>query len=137
MGKKHGFSFITPPEYINRIQPHSLTIRALFNNNKLFKKIKVSIRKRNLLYIEQLLTIDGSHLLLWADLRYTTFSQGLQSSVAPHWFKFLEHLLLLRPNISREVKPEFRFSATHFKGFTPRLFLNQPFNVKRNNFVAI
>src|SRR5207245_5934382 len=43
LGKKHGFSFITPPEYINRIQLHSLTIRALFNDNKLFKKIKVSL----------------------------------------------------------------------------------------------
>src|SRR2546430_17061301 len=64
LGKKHSFSFITPPEYVNRIQPHSLTIRALFNDNKLFKKMKVSLRKRNLLYIEQLLTIDGSHLLL-------------------------------------------------------------------------
>src|SRR3990170_5932100 len=30
LGKKHGFSFITPPEYINRIRPHSLTIRNLF-----------------------------------------------------------------------------------------------------------
>src|SRR6185437_907175 len=85
LNKKHGFSFITPPEYINHIQSHSLTIRALFNDNKLFKKMKISLLKRNLLYIEQLLTIDGSHLLFWADLRFTTFSQGLQSTCIPQW----------------------------------------------------
>src|SRR5207248_11639067 len=98
------FSFITPPEYINRIQPHSLTIRSLFNNNKLFKKMKVSFRKRNLLYIEQLLTIDSSHLLFWADLRFTTFSQGLQSTYILQWFKLLDYVLIILSYFSRDVR---------------------------------
>ena len=37
----------------------------------------------------------------------------------------------------REVKPEFRFASSHFKGFSPRLFLNKPFNDRHNNFIAI
>jgi hypothetical protein len=137
MGKKHGFSFVTPPEYVNRIQPHSLTIRSLFNDNKLIPKLRTILQRKNLLYIEQLLTIDGTHLLLWADLRHTTFSQGFHSSVVPKWYKSLEQQLLLWPNFSREVKPEFRFASSHFKGFSPRLFLNKPFNERHNNFIAI
>src|SRR5688572_17457257 len=102
--------------------PHSLSIRNIFDDNKLFAKMKVVLQKRNLLYVEQLLTIEGTHLLFWADLRYTTFSKEIQSSITPKWFKSLEQLLLLRPTFSREVKPEFRFSASHFKGFSSRLF---------------
>lgn len=49
----------------------------------------------------------------------------------------LEQRILLRPNFSREVKPEFRLPASHFKGFLPRLFLNKPYNEKHNNYVAV
>src|ERR1044071_945190 len=122
LGKKHGFSFITPPDLTNRILPHSLTIRNFFNDHKIFTKIKPSLRKRNLLFIEQLLTIDGTHFMLWSDLRDTTFSTRVQSSVTPTWYKSLESRILLRPNFSREIKPEFRLSASHFKGFRHDFF---------------
>jgi exonuclease III/ribonuclease HI len=79
-----------------------------------------SLRKRNLMFLTQLTSADGTYLLTWKDLN--SRPGFTRCTIPPFWFKDLEHLLLVSPNVSRRLK------MAYFTGPNPVLksFINSP-----------
>ena len=79
-----------------------------------------SLKKRNLIFLSQLTSADGTYLLSWKDLN--SRPGFTRCNIAPFWFKALQLLVIASPSISR------RLQASYFTGPNPALrsHINSP-----------
>ena len=78
-----------------------------FKNN-----VNIILRKRNIMYLEQLTTIDGKYLIKWKSLKYKTFNKNKRITCTPKFFSILEQKLI---TTTRQIDPTYVIQAPHLK----------------------
>jgi len=88
---------------MNKIEGGTKAISDILDIKSIKNSIS-SLQFNNILYLDQITSLDGLMLLKWIDTRLYD-----QSTVgkAPKWFSILEDTVLQSPTSSRRLKPEF------------------------------
>ena len=112
-----GFTFNMNSNKKNEIISGNVEIREILGNSFNKKTVKQQLRSRNLMYIDQLTTVDGCMLLNWNQITTKSFNTRKTSKgKIPQWFKELEQNIFQYNDGQRIIQPTYRFTASHFKG---------------------
>jgi hypothetical protein len=100
----------------NIILEGTTSIRSLLSNSQ-FINCRLQLIKHNILFLEQLTFINGSHLCSWRSITKRSFTAYKAITKTPKWFLVVESQILVDLN-SCLLRPQFISThATHFKGF--------------------
>src|SRR3990170_1623690 len=90
----------------------------------LYVKAIKNIKKSHTMFVEQLISFDGTYLLKWQDRK--TFFDDMKLNKPPTWFNELSNLMIEHPTLSRRLKrkwllppqiPEFNNAIFFKQGF--------------------
>ena len=97
-------------EWPQTIQDANLSIESILSKNINYRVFKQQLRKKHILYIEQLSSADNEHLLEWQHIspRLLHIPKGKK----PRWFSILENTILDNPEY-RTILPQFRPPGTN------------------------
>src|SRR3954471_24256774 len=131
--KETNISFNVPFNLRNTILEGSDTIRSILSSSDFFK-YRAQLIKHNIMFIDQLTTINGQFLSIWHTITHRSFTQHRQVSKIPQWFRLIEQHLLLTNDGSRFIKPQYVQSASHFKGMQ---VLSPSFNNRAKDWIGV
>ena len=98
------FTFDVSPSKINRITGGKIFLRSIIDD--LTRSDLRSLRNQQILFLEQLTSLDGKILMDWHLIRNRNFI-ATPAKFAPAWFKKLETKLLNPSNEHRLISAEF------------------------------
>ena len=107
------FTFDVSPSKINRITGGKIFLRSIIDD--LTRSDLRSLRNQQILFLEQLTSLDGKILMDWHLIRNRNFT-ATPAKFAPAWFKKLETNLLNPSNEHRLIPAEFILRAHNMKG---------------------
>ena len=121
--KANSVDFDVSPSRHNRIEEGQLELRDIF---PYFDKYRLLFRRHNIMFLEQLVALNGTHLLNWKAIGQKTFSSlSVVQNKPPNWFWVLESFLLSFPHSdSRMLRPSWVIHTlpSNFRG-SSQLFI--------------
>ena len=124
---QNNFSFDISLNRIDRTLGGYKDIRSILEQNLDNRDIK-SMKNQQILYLEQVTSLDGSFLLPWTQIRKKRFTIS-PSFCTPNWFAKLEDILLEDKLISRHIKSRDLIIPSHnMKGHEV-----EPIDITRRN----
>ena len=111
-------SIIWPNTIIHNAYP----LELLLNQHNAYNTFKKQLKTKNILYLDQLTTMDNSSLLEWEHLspRIGYLPRGKK----PTWFKYLENTLIENP-LSRKLTQQPTLTSNNYFSYTTGHFGKQ------------
>ena len=111
-------SIIWPNTIIHNVYP----LELLLNQHDAYNTFKKQLKTKNILYLDQLTTMDNSSLLEWEHLspRIGYLPRGKK----PTWFKYLENTLIENP-LSRKLTQQPILTSNNYFSYTTGHFGKQ------------
>src|SRR4051812_3869977 len=78
--------------------------------------IKAQMRKRSIMFLEQITTQDGHHLNNWKTICRKIFTKHVTPNRAPEWFKRVEEITIASNDGSRTIDTRYHHYVNHMKG---------------------
>src|SRR3989337_496942 len=98
----YNLNFQLEPQRINAIEGGSIPLINVLDRVS-YKNAISSLRFNNILYLDQITSLEGDFLLQWIDTRLYI---KLTSIKIPKWFKILESIVITDQLTSRRLKPQ-------------------------------
>src|SRR6266511_2157315 len=98
---EYNLSFQLEPQKMNLIKGGSIPLINILDRVS-YKNAISSLRFNNIMYLDQITSLDGDFLLKWIDTR---LYEKLTSIKIPKWFQILESLVITDQFSSRRLKP--------------------------------
>ncbi|CAB5384533.1 unnamed protein product [Rhizophagus irregularis] len=106
LAKKHDFDFKVESVINNmEVKGGNLTIKEVLKKDTYFNNFK-SIKKLNIIFLDQILTLDGRSMLTFKELFYKKYVRKKlrsRNSIKKNWDQ-LEKEIIEMPNINRKIK---------------------------------
>ena len=119
------------------ILPHTIThiaypLEKLLNKHNSYNIFKKQLKIKNILYLDQLTTMDNSTLLKWEHL--SPRIGYLPKGKIPTWFKYLENTLI-ENSVTRKLTQQPVLTSNNYFSYTTRHFSkkHKPWLITNNN----
>jgi len=122
--KHFNISFETNINHRNLIQGGKVSIQELLSEQQ-FIDATTNLKKHNIMFLEQITTIDGTHLLTWLSICKRNFSNYVNTFSKPEspWYDIIKRKTTLPWSL--ELQPEYKSQTVeHLKGiflYTPNM----------------
>jgi hypothetical protein len=91
--KEYDITFDINSSECNTIMDRNILIRNLLTE---FDKFKGQLKGRNIMFLEQLTSVNGQQLSTWHTITKRSFTNHLRKSQVPKWFKLIESIVIFQ-----------------------------------------
>ena len=105
--------------WLHTITHTAYPLEKLLNKHNSYNIFKKQLKIKNILYLDQLTTMDNSTLLKWEHLSQQI--GYLPKGKTPTWFKYLENILI-KNSVIRKLTQQPVFVSNNYFSYTTKYF---------------
>ena len=132
--KENFFTFTVSVNLRNTVLEGTDTVRSVLSTDE-FDKFKHQLISHNIMFIDQLTSLDGRHLSTWSAILNRSFTDvAIKKTRIPRWFITLEQKILLTSDGSRRLMNQYINPVLYFKALP---ILSPPLTNRAQDWIGI